>query len=78
MRNFILLLIPILLYGCGNKCSDNNVIEEKHRMCSKLEAKPDESGNIIQTYGCATKNGESLVDYYVRGNQLCYKGSFFY
>lgn len=81
MKFFLKLLINIpifLLVGCGSGCEDQYVIDSKHSMCSKLDTTVDEKGNLIQTYGCATKGGEAFVDYYVRGGQLCYKGTFHY
>ena len=81
MRNKKILLLLISAYmfsGCGSSCVDQYVIDKKHSMCSKLDVNFDEKGNPIQTYGCATKNGEAFVDYYLRGGQLCYKGTFNY
>jgi len=76
--NLLLIVCSFALTGCGNNCEDQYVVNSKHRMCSKLEVTTDERGNLIQTYGCATKSGEAFVDYYARGGQLCYKGTFHY
>ncbi len=61
-----------------SSCQEQSVIDKKHNMCSKLDITRDPKGNLIQTYGCATRNGEAFVDYYVKGNQLCYKSTFHY
>jgi hypothetical protein len=61
-----------------SSCQEQSVIDKKHNMCSKLDITSDQKGNLIQTYGCATRNGEAFVDYYVKGNQLCYKSTFHY
>jgi hypothetical protein len=81
MKNKTILLstfIVVMLSGCGESCKDHYQIDRKHSMCSKLDTTLDERGNVIQTYGCATKNGEAFIDYYVRGSQLCYKSTFHY
>lgn len=78
MKNKTIVLftfIVVMLSGCGESCQDLYQIDRKHSMCSKLDATTDERGRVIQTYGCATKNGEALIDYIVRGNQLCYKST---
>jgi hypothetical protein len=77
-ENLLLIACSFILISCGNSCEDQDVVDGKHRICSKLEIKVDERGNLIQTYGCATKSGEAFVDYYVRGSQLCYKSTFNY
>ena len=61
-----------------SSCHEQSVIDKKHNICSKLDITRDPKGNLIQTYGCATRNGEAFVDYYVKGNQLCYKSTFHY
>jgi hypothetical protein len=81
MKNKTIILFTFLvitLSGCGQSCKDQYIIDRKHSMCSKLDMTVDERGNVIQTYGCATKSGEAFVDYYVRGSQLCYKSTFHY